>query len=49
MIEFGISIRWYNNYENEVAFSKENGFNFLQLWYKQAFILLDEVSEPREE
>ena len=49
MIEFGRSIRWYNNYENEVAFSKENGFDFLQLWYKQGIILLDEVSEPREE
>lgn len=49
MIKYGRSIRWYNNYEDEVRFSRENGFDFMQVWYAKGQIVLDKVNEPREE
>lgn len=47
MIEYGRSIRWYNNYEDEVRFSKENGFDFMQIWYKEGELLLEDIEEPK--
>lgn len=29
----GCCARYFNKYEDEVRFAKENGFNFMQLWY----------------
>lgn len=49
MIQFGRSIRWYNNYEDEVKFSKDNGFDFMQVWYAKGQIILDKVLEPKDE
>lgn len=48
MIKYGRSIRWYNNYAEEVNFSKENSFDFMQVWYKQGEILLDNIENPKE-
>ena len=33
MIKIGCLARFFNRYENEVRFAKENGFDFMQLWY----------------
>lgn len=33
MVEIGCLARFFNRYENEVKFAKENGFDFMQLWY----------------
>ncbi len=44
----GRSICWYNNYENEIAFSRENGFDFMQVWYQKGKIIVDTLPEPRE-
>ena len=33
MIKIGCCARFFNRYENEVKFAKENGFDFIQLWY----------------
>lgn len=49
MIQFGRSIRWFNEYEAEIQFSKENGFDFHQIWYSKGSIILDKVPEPKEE
>ncbi len=48
MIEFGRSARWYNSFEEEIRFSKEHEFSFMQVWYKEGDILLDRVDEPKE-
>lgn len=31
MITIGRTIRWYNNYRDEVNFCKENNFDFMQI------------------
>lgn len=49
MIQYGRSLRWFNNYEDEVEFSKENGFDFMQIWYANGEIVLEKVPEPKEE
>ncbi len=49
MIRYGRSIRWFNNYEDEVEFSKENGFDFMQIWYANGELVLDKVPEPKED
>lgn len=33
MVKIGCLARFFNRYENEVKFAKENGFDFMQLWY----------------
>jgi len=38
MIQYGRSIRWFNDYESEIEFSKENGFDFVQVWYQNGDI-----------
>lgn len=48
MIQYGRSIRWYNNYAKEVNLSKENSFDFMQIWFKQGEILLDKIENPKE-
>lgn len=32
-MEIGCLARFFNRYEEEVRFAKENGFDFMQLWY----------------
>ena len=48
MIEFGRSVRWFNDYDSEVEFCKRNGFDFMQVWYKDGVLLYDNMNEPKE-
>ncbi len=45
----GRSVRWYNDFYEEVAFSKENGFDFIQIWFKDGNILINSLPDPKEE
>lgn len=49
MIQYGRSIRWFNDYEQEVEFSKSNGFDLMQIWYVKGELLLDQIESPKEE
>jgi sugar phosphate isomerase/epimerase len=49
MIEYGRSIRWFNNYKNEVEFSKSNKFEFMQIWFAKGELVLDKLLAPKEE
>lgn len=48
MITIGRSIRWYNEFKSEADFSKENNFDFMQIWFQKGKILVDSLEEPRE-
>ncbi|WP_291582070.1 sugar phosphate isomerase/epimerase family protein [Clostridium sp. UBA6640] len=43
MIYYGRSIRWFNDYDKEVKFSIDNGFDFMQIWYMKGDILIDKI------
>jgi sugar phosphate isomerase/epimerase len=47
-IEFGRSLRWYNDYAREIDFCEQNAFSFMQIWYKKGKLLIDNVEEPAE-
>lgn len=49
MIEYGRSIRWFNDYKNEVEFSKSNKFEFMQIWFAKGELVLDKLLAPKEE
>jgi len=49
MIEYGRSIRWFNNYKDEIDFSKSNKFDFMQIWFSKGELVLDKVLFPKEE
>lgn len=49
MISIGRGIRWYNDYQQEVDFSRANNFEFMQLWYKDGEILVKNIPEPKAE
>lgn len=49
MIKIGRGIRIYNNYIDEVEFCKENGFDFMQIWFKDGQIALSNIPEPKIE
>ncbi len=49
MIEYGRSIRWFNDYEDEIKFSESNGFDFMQLWFVKGELVLDKVLTPKEQ
>jgi len=49
MIEYGRSIRWFNDYKNEVEFSKLNKFEFMQIWFAKGELVLDKLLAPKEE
>ena len=49
MIEYGRSIRWFNNYKSEVEFSKLNKFEFMQIWFAKGELVLDKLLAPKEE
>lgn len=48
MISIGRSLRWYNKYEDEINFSVKNHFDFMQIWYKDGKIIVDNMAEPKE-
>lgn len=39
-MKIGCLARFFNRYENEVRFAKENGFDFMQLWYDRRGLCL---------
>ncbi|WDV46654.1 TIM barrel protein [Clostridiaceae bacterium M8S5] len=47
MIEIGRNVRYFRQYKDEVEFSKDNGFVFVQIWYDKNGIGLQKDSEPR--
>jgi sugar phosphate isomerase/epimerase len=49
MIEYGRSIRWFNNYKDEIEFSKSNKFDFMQIWFVKGELILDKVLSPKEQ
>lgn len=42
MVKIGCLARFFNRYEDEVRFAKENNFDFMQLWYDNRGICLHE-------
>lgn len=42
MVKIGCLARFFNRYENEVRFAKNNGFDFMQLWYDNRGLCLHE-------
>lgn len=48
MVQYGRSIRWYNDYDSEIEFCKKHGFDFLQVWYKDGTLQCDKIAEPKE-
>lgn len=49
MIEYGRSIRWFNNYREEVELSERNKFDFMQIWFVKGELALDKVFSPKEQ
>lgn len=45
MIEFGCLARYFNDYRDEVQFAKDNGFNFIQIWYDKKGLNLKPLKE----
>lgn len=48
MIQYGRSVRWFNDYNDEIEFSELNKFEFMQIWFKKGEIVLDQVLSPKE-
>jgi len=49
VISIGRGIRWYNRYQDEVDFCIKNQFDFMQLWFRDGSILVNDLPEPKEE
>ncbi len=49
MVSIGRGIRWYNNYLDEVEFCKNNDFSFMQVWYQNGKILVNDIPDPKIE
>lgn len=49
MILIGRGIRWYNNYQSEVDFCKKHGFDFMQIWFKDGDICINDIPKPKEQ
>lgn len=45
MLEIGCLARFFNRYESEVNFAKENKFDFMQLWYDNKGLAFHEDDE----
>jgi sugar phosphate isomerase/epimerase len=48
MIQIGCLARFFNKYEDEVAFAKGHGFDLMQIWYDKNGIALNKDSFPKE-
>jgi sugar phosphate isomerase/epimerase len=48
-MEYGRSIRWFNNYRDEIEFSSLNKFSFMQIWFVKGELILDKVLSPKEQ
>lgn len=49
MIEYGRSIRWFDDYRDEIEFSRLNKFSFMQIWFMKGELILDKVLSPKEQ
>ena len=49
MVSIGRGIRWYNHYLDEVDFCKNNGFDFMQIWYQNGEICINDIPDPKIE
>jgi sugar phosphate isomerase/epimerase len=49
MIEYGRSIRWFNDYRDEIEFSSLNKFSFMQIWFMKGELILDKILSPKEQ
>lgn len=49
MIEYGRSIRWFNDYRDEIEFSRLNKFSFMQIWFMNGELILNKVLSPKEQ
>jgi len=45
MVEIGCLARYFNLYSDEVQFARENGFDFMQLWYDDGGLRLHELDQ----
>jgi sugar phosphate isomerase/epimerase len=45
VLEIGCLARYFNSYEHEVKFARENGFRFLQIWYDKGGLQHKDVEE----
>jgi sugar phosphate isomerase/epimerase len=48
MIQIGCLARFFNKYEDEVAFAKGHGFDLMQIWYDRNGIALNKDIFPKE-
>ncbi len=49
VVSIGRGIRWYNHYLDEVDFCKNNGFDFMQIWYQNGEICINNIPDPKIE
>lgn len=47
-MDIGCLAKFFNKYEDEVIFAKENGFKFMQLWYDSNGLALNKDENPLE-
>ena len=48
MVKYACLARFFNSYEQEVKFAKENGFDFMQLWYDRKGLVLEKDEDAIE-
>ncbi|HYF81863.1 MAG TPA: TIM barrel protein [Clostridia bacterium] len=48
MVQIGCLARYFNKYEDEVAFAIRHGFDFMQVWYDRNGIALSKDTSPKE-
>lgn len=48
MIRIGRGGLWNNSYKDEIVFAK-NHFDFIQIWFKDGELLVNDLPSPKEE
>lgn len=48
MIQIGRGGLWHNSYKNEIEFCKKNDFDFIQIWFKDGELLVNDIPAPKE-
>ena len=49
MIRIGRGGLWNNSYKDEIVFCKKNHFDFIQIWFKDGELLVNDLPSPKEE
>ena len=49
MIRIGRGGLWNNSYKDEIVFCKQNHFDFIQIWFKDGELLVNDLPSPKEE